>query len=600
LVVSRAPFTFHRLQRQLRTGRPILDPFHQEISFMQTHLMPVRFLFRLMAVVGVLGTVALQNPASSYAQAAGTTPIPVSIGWNQETLNGLNAINNFRAQQNPPQEPLQVDAALQYAAAWEVNDQMTNGQWFGQRASQQQPNYYPYAPLTSSPLSSCPHTDSLGRDPLTRIAAFGYTGGTSENANFGASDTTPTSITKGQNAFQGWYDLADPDANGNPTYAHRKNLIDPQWRVVGLAEQCDAFGHRCFWVFDPGTCLMQAFTPSTGAPNPSIPQDPQNPVPACAGAGTPVQLPAATLQPPAVPSFTGTWTVDNFDGGVGGGPISLTQTGNQVTGMFSSTDPSGCAVNGTLTGTLNVDVLTFSTNYTPACVPGNSGETLRLVEDGQSFVGVGIRWDGIRSAGAAAPTPAPVAQPTATLAPVATGVAGARWVIGTNGQLTAYNAQVANPQTVDGLAVRVALGPGGQPWAINANGAIYRRSKGPTSYVDGLWQQLPGSAQSLGIGGDGTAWMVGVNTSVSTFTPTINAWNPDPDQPISYFRHGLVDLEGSRWSSAGDRRGARGPALGSQQQRVGLPSVEGSHQLRRWHLAAADGSAQSASAERWG
>ena len=84
----------------------------------------------------------------------------------------------------------------------------------------------------------------------------------------------PVSITKGQTAYHGWYALTDPNANGNPTYAHRLNMIAPQWRVVGLAEQCDVFLHRCFWVFNPRTCLMQPFTPPNGGPNPPIPQNP--------------------------------------------------------------------------------------------------------------------------------------------------------------------------------------------------------------------------------------------------------------------------------------------------------------------------------------
>jgi Tectonin domain/Cysteine-rich secretory protein family len=535
---------------------------------MHAHLMPVRIFFRVMAVVGVLGTMVLQNPADSFALAAGTSPIPISIGWSQEALNGLSAINNFRAQQTPPQEPLQVDAVLQYAAAWEVNDQMTNGQCFGQRASRQQPNYYPYAPLTTSPLATCPHTDSLGRYIDKRIAAFGYTGGSSENAAFYANDTNPISLTKGQDAFQGWYDLADPDANGNPTYAHRKNMINPSWRVVGLAQQCDLFLHRCFWVFDPGTCLMQPFTP-TGGPNPLIPQNPQNPVPACAGAGTPVTLPPATLQlPSTLPSFAGTWNVDKFDV-VAGGTITLTQTGNQVTGTFSYPDPSGCTVSGNLSGAVTLDLLTFNTSYTQSCGVGRPpyfGIQRRITEDGQSFGGGPLSWNGTRVA-------------------AATAAAGAPWVIGTNDQVTSYNAQVANPQTVDGLAVRVALGSSGQPWVATLTGGIYRRSKGPTSYVDGTWQQLPGSAQALSIGADGTAWMVGVNTSVSTFTPTLNAWNPDPDQAISYF-----DTASSTWKAVDGA--AKAIAVGPDGQPWTVNSTGSVYRRSKGPTGYADGSWQ--------
>ena len=394
-----------------------------------------RRLTRVLAAAGILGLVImLGNPAYSQAQVPGTQPIPVTIGWDQETLNGLNAINNFRAQQNPPLPPLQVDAVLQYAAAWEANDQMTNGQCFGQSGNPNGPEYYPYAPATMSALATCPHTDSLGRSPGQRLAAFGYTSSASENANFGGGDNAPVRITQGQVAYQGWYDMPDPDASGNPTYAHRLNLIGTQWRVVGLAKQCDVFGHRCFWVFNPGVCLMQAFVPPSG-PNPPLPP---NRAPACAGTGA-VTLPPATLQPPTAPTFTGTWTVDNLHAPTPtvNAILNLTQTGNQVTGTYSYTQPCGPHT-GTLTGTVSADRLTISIDETgcnPAFSGGDSGMSVRLSGDGQRIIG-GSFWNGTRTGStpaAAAPTPAPTAaaptpgpSPTAaapTTAPAATAVA---------------------------------------------------------------------------------------------------------------------------------------------------------------------------------
>jgi hypothetical protein len=183
----------------------------------------------LMAVT-LFGLVALLGAHSARAQAPGTQPIPANVGWDQESLNGLNAINNFRAQQQPPQVPLQIDATLQYAAAWEVNDQLTKGQCL---------TGGPWVQPNPSPLSVCPHTDSLGRDPGPRTAAFGYPPSGEENALFHGGDPTPDQLATGQAAFQGWYDLPDPDANGVPTYAHRKGLINPSDTVIGLAHECD-------------------------------------------------------------------------------------------------------------------------------------------------------------------------------------------------------------------------------------------------------------------------------------------------------------------------------------------------------------------------
>jgi len=100
---------------------------------------------------------------------------------------------------------------------------------------------------------------------------------------------------------------------------------------------------------------------------------------------------------------------------------------------------------------------------------------------------------GQSQAGAAAPTPTPTPAAAAP-APTASTVAGTPWGIGTNSQITHYDAQMANPQTVDGAAVRIALGPGGQPWVVDSSGQIWRRATGTTGYVDGTWQLVPGSA----------------------------------------------------------------------------------------------------------
>jgi hypothetical protein len=56
----------------------------------------------------------------------------------------------------------------------------------------------------------------------------------------------------------------------------------------------------------------------------------------------------------------------------------------------------------------------------------------------------------------------------------------------------------------------VAVGPAGQPWIVDKSGAIFRRTPGQTSYVDGAWEVVPGQATAIGIGADGAVWAIGV------------------------------------------------------------------------------------------
>ena len=45
-----------------------------------------------------------------------------------------------------------------------------------------------------------------------------------------------------------------------------------------------------------------------------------------------------------------------------------------------------------------------------------------------------------------------------------------------------------------------AVGPDGQPWIVNKQGTIFRRTKTNTGYVDGTWQVVPGQAGDIAIG----------------------------------------------------------------------------------------------------
>jgi hypothetical protein len=95
------------------------------------------------------------------------------------------------------------------------------------------------------------------------------------------------------------------------------------------------------------------------------------------------------------------------------------------------------------------------------------------------------------------------------------------WVIGGSqanigGNFPAYyNAATNGFEKVDGGATIVRVGPGGQPWLVNAQGAIFRRKASSTGFLDGTWQTMPGQASDIAIGADGSVWAIGPVSDVA-------------------------------------------------------------------------------------
>ena len=103
-----------------------------------------------------------------------------------EQSSFLTLINQYRAQNGLG--ALQVSLALQQSSQWMSADMAAK-------------NYFS-------------HTDSLGRNPFTRMAAFGYSyTPAGENIAAGYSDA--------QNTLTQWKTACDPDATGACTYAVR-------------------------------------------------------------------------------------------------------------------------------------------------------------------------------------------------------------------------------------------------------------------------------------------------------------------------------------------------------------------------------------------
>lgn len=143
----------------------------------------------------------------------------------------LTLINNYRAQNGAG--ALQVSAALQNSSMWMSTDMATK-------------NYFS-------------HTDSLGRDPGTRIASFGYPYYPwGENIAAGNSDA--------QNTFTQWVNACDADASGACTYAHRLNMLNASFKVIGIGRAYGASSsYGWYWTTDFGGVIDQA-PPPPGVP----------------------------------------------------------------------------------------------------------------------------------------------------------------------------------------------------------------------------------------------------------------------------------------------------------------------------------------------
>lgn len=143
----------------------------------------------------------------------------------------LTLINNFRAQNGLG--PVQVSATLQQSSQWMSSDMATK-------------NYFS-------------HTDSLGRDPFTRMTQFGYTFyPEGENIAAGNSDA--------QNTFVQWQTACDPDSSGACTYAHRQNMLDASFTAIGIGRVYNATStYRWYWTTDFGGYVDQPLSGNSNA-----------------------------------------------------------------------------------------------------------------------------------------------------------------------------------------------------------------------------------------------------------------------------------------------------------------------------------------------
>jgi uncharacterized protein YkwD len=127
-------------------------------------------------------------------------------------------INDYRAQNGAP--PLQVSIALTRSSDWMSNDMAEK-------------NYFS-------------HTDSLGRDPFTRMADFGYSDASSSGENIAAGNADA------QSTFTQW--------KNSP--GHNANMLNPSYLVIGVARAQGANStYGWYWTTDFGSTIDTTVQP---------------------------------------------------------------------------------------------------------------------------------------------------------------------------------------------------------------------------------------------------------------------------------------------------------------------------------------------------
>ncbi|HOY19239.1 MAG TPA: hypothetical protein PLC89_18165 [Haliscomenobacter sp.] len=103
---------------------------------------------------------------------------------------------------------------------------------------------------------------------------------------------------------------------------------------------------------------------------------------------------------------------------------------------------------------------------------------------------------------------------------IAVGADGSVWSIGNvaphGGGYTIQRWTGSAWQAVDGAALRVAVDPQGNPWVVNDANQIFRRESN-------RWIQVPGQARDIGIGADGSVWIIGAEVAAGGYS--IRYWS---------------------------------------------------------------------------
>jgi len=124
---------------------------------------------------------------------------------------------------------------------------------------------------------------------------------------------------------------------------------------------------------------------------------------------------------------------------------------------------------------------------------------------------------------------------------VGIGANGSVWVVSGGG---VYNWNGIDWDRYSGSAVRIDVDPTGNPWVIDYNDDIYQ-------LVDGWWIEMPGDAHDIGIGGDGSVWVIGTRRSGGGYS--IYRWiESDWNRVEGSARQISVTNDGRPWVAGSD------------------------------------------------
>ncbi len=150
-----------------------------------------------------------QSTPGSGSAAGGAPPASGPVSLDSEEAAFVVLINQYRAAQGLTS--LQVSLDLTESSQWMSQD-MANNNYLG-------------------------HTDSLGRDPFTRMAAFGYGSYSSAGENVAAGNSDA------QSTFNQWQSSAP----------HNANMLDVNYAVIGVGRAYNASsGYGWYWTTDFG------------------------------------------------------------------------------------------------------------------------------------------------------------------------------------------------------------------------------------------------------------------------------------------------------------------------------------------------------------
>ena len=158
-------------------------------------------------------------------------------------------------------------------------------------------------------------------------------------------------------------------------------------------------------------------------------------------------------------------------------------------------------------------------------------------------------------------------QMPGTAIDIAAGGNGSVWMVATNKSVKKWTG--SNWSTVAGIkGLRIDVGPYGHAWVVSTNNDIYR-------WNGKLWEQKPGQAIDIGVGADGTVWMVraesGKSAGVQRWSWTDNSWRQD------YAKDNVVNPRWVNYGSGPTKVGT--PSLGRQPP---ITAIDVDNQGRAW------------------